>query len=102
VEASKKRKVDAYGKATGKHMKVSANKKAAPLKISVPKARIDVKRPSDVELALTKPVKRARKFALASSTIPASGLGGAGLRHLVPCLLPRRKMWRLTRLPESI
>jgi hypothetical protein len=37
-----------------------------------------VKRPSDAELALAKPVKTTRKFALAPSTGQASGSGVAG------------------------
>jgi hypothetical protein len=57
VEASKKRKVDAYGKAIGKRTKVPTKRKVEPVKIVVPKAKSGVKRPSDMELALAMHVK---------------------------------------------
>jgi hypothetical protein len=75
VEASKKSKADAYGKASGKRTKVSTKRKVGSLKIVVPKAKSGVKRPSDMELALVKPVKRMKKFILSSSKSPAPGLG---------------------------
>jgi hypothetical protein len=78
VEASKQRKADSYGWATGKHTKVPANKKSRSLKIIVPMAKTGVKRPCAVELALVKPVKRTKKFVLDSPMSPASGLGDAG------------------------
>jgi hypothetical protein len=72
-EASKKRKVDSYSQTAGRHAMVPAKKETIPLKISVPKVKAGLKRPSDVELALAKPVKNTREFALASSAVFASG-----------------------------
>jgi hypothetical protein len=43
----------------------------------VSKGKTGVKRPSDTELALAKPMKKTRKFALGSSVVPSLGLGGA-------------------------
>jgi hypothetical protein len=78
VDASKKRKADAYTKAVGKRTKLPTKRKAGPLKIGVPKAKLGVKRPSDMELDLEKPVKRMKKFVLDSPMAPVSGLGNAG------------------------
>jgi homoserine kinase len=55
-----------------------AKKKTAPIKIIVPKAKTGIKRPSDIELSLTKPMKKTRKFALDSTAVSTSGLGSAG------------------------
>jgi hypothetical protein len=77
AEALRKRKVDAYGKPVGKRAKVAAKRKATPVKTTVPKAMSDAKRPSDIKLALVKPVKKMKKFALASSTFQASGPSNA-------------------------
>jgi ribosomal protein S17 len=70
VDASNKRKCDTYNKATGKRAKVAAKKKTAPPKVTLtlPKAKSDSKRPSDMELALAKPLKKTKNFSLASSS----------------------------------
>jgi hypothetical protein len=78
AEASRKRRADAYVKSSGKRGKVPAKKKAAPLKVTLSRAKSGSKRSSDTELSLAKPLKKTRKFALAPSTVPASGSDGAG------------------------
>jgi hypothetical protein len=57
VEASKKRKTNAYSKTGNKRAKVPAEKKTRPLKIIVSKTKSGVKRPSDAEIASAKPIK---------------------------------------------
>jgi hypothetical protein len=70
---------------------VPAKKKGGPLKIVVPKAKSGMKRPSDIELTLAKPVKKRRKFVLDVSAVPASGQGDAGAYHLTRWLPSQRK-----------
>jgi hypothetical protein len=56
-------------KTAGKRAKVPAKKKAGLTKGTVSKAKSGSKWSSKIELALAKPVKKMRKFALALSTI---------------------------------
>jgi hypothetical protein len=48
---------------------VSAKKRTATLKISKPKAKLGIRRPSVVEVVLVKPMKKTRKFVLAKDRI---------------------------------
>jgi hypothetical protein len=62
TEAWKKRKTDALGKVAGKRAKVIPQKKVGTVKLIKPKVKSGVKRPSDTEPALAKPVKTMKKF----------------------------------------
>jgi hypothetical protein len=73
VEASKKRKVDAYGKTVGKHAKIQAKKKTELFKVVVLRAKSDVKWPSSAKVATAKHVKRTKKIVLDSPTTPVVG-----------------------------
>jgi hypothetical protein len=68
-----------HSKTAGKRAKVATKKKAGLTKGTMLKAKSGSKWPSEIELALAKPVKKMRKFALALSTVQASGPGDIGV-----------------------
>jgi hypothetical protein len=95
VEASKKRKADAYGKATGKRTKVLAKRKVRLLKIVMHKVKSGVKRPSDMELALAKPMKRTKGFVFRFQSWAM-----LELHHLKLRLLPEKRLRPPSRIDE--
>jgi hypothetical protein len=72
TEALKKRRIDVAGKTPAKHVNAPGKKNTEPLKIIVPQAKTGMKRPSDVEVASAKPVKRTKNVAQSSSVAPAA------------------------------
>jgi hypothetical protein len=61
TKASKKRKVDATGKAPVKRPRVSKKKKEDSMKASTSRGKASLKRPSDAEVASVRPVKLSKK-----------------------------------------
>jgi hypothetical protein len=81
TESSKKRKVDATGKASVKCLRVYGKKKGESVKAAASRGKTSLKRPSDAEVASMRPVKLSKKIvprpvAAASTTRVAIGASG--------------------------
>jgi hypothetical protein len=63
VEALKKRKVNSIGKTISKRLKAPEKKRAEPVKTSAAPVKIDVKRPSDTNVASPKSVKLTKRLS---------------------------------------
>jgi hypothetical protein len=77
VEALRKIKADALGKTVAKRGKAMPKKKITAVRIIPMKKRLSLKKTSDAELSLAKPLKRTKKLALTKRGFDASGSTGA-------------------------
>jgi hypothetical protein len=66
IEASKKSKADALGKAAAKRVKTAPKGKTGPVKLIPAKGKPSLKRTSDAELGLAKPMRPTKKFAFSN------------------------------------